>query len=302
MILKELKFNNKIKLSNRILVSPMCQYSSDEGSPTEWHYRHLGNLILSGAGLLMLESTAICKKGKISNNDLCIETKKQTKEFKKLVVSLKKTNDIPIGIQLSHSGRKGSSYIPWIKSNTPLKNKGSWITISSSNIPKDKGWPKPKKMTNKQIIQLKKKFKNGVQNSKNANFDFLELHMAHGYLLHQFLSPICNKRNDMYGGCKDNRFKLPLEIAKIARKNWPKDKILGARITGNDHLPDGIDLKEAIDFCKELKKIGFDYVCVSSGGIVTKTNLKFNKFFRINLAKEIKKKNKTKSWCNWDDK
>ena len=120
MILKELKFNNKIKLSNRILVSPMCQYSSDEGSPTEWHYRHLGNLILSGAGLLMLESTAICKKGKISNNDLCIETKKQTKEFKKLVVSLKKTNDIPIGIQLSHSGRKGSSYIPWIKSNTCL--------------------------------------------------------------------------------------------------------------------------------------------------------------------------------------
>ena len=294
MILKELKFNNKIKLSNRISVSPMCQYSAKDGQPTSWHYRHLGNLVLSGAGLLMLESTAVCKNGRISKKDLCIETKKQTDKFKILVQNLKKTNNIPIGIQLSHSGRKGSSHIPWEKKNSPLKGKNSWITISSSNIPKDEGWPKPKAMNKSDISKIKKQFQIAIKNSNVANFDFLELHMAHGYLLHQFLSPICNNRDDCYGGNKKNRFKLPLEIAKNARSLWPKNKILGARITGTDHLLNGITLKQTIDFCKELEKIGFDYVCVSSGGIITKTNLKFKKFFRINLAKEIKKKTKLK--------
>jgi len=295
MILNKLNFKNKkYKLSNRIAVSPMCQYSAKNGLPTDWHYRHLSNLLLSGAGLLMIESTAVSKNGRISMKDLCIETSKQKNEFKKLIDYLKKIDDLPIGIQLSHSGRKGSSHIPWEKKNSALGNKMSWKTISSSNIPKDKGWPKPKKMNEKDIVLLKKKFISAVKNSNYANFDFLELHMAHGYLLHQFLSPISNNREDGYGGSKINRFKLPLEIAKITRKIWPKDKILGARITGSDHLPKGISLKESVDLCKELEKIGFDYVCVSSGGIITKTKLKFKNFFRINFAKEIKKKTKLK--------
>jgi 2,4-dienoyl-CoA reductase-like NADH-dependent reductase (Old Yellow Enzyme family) len=295
MILNKLNFKNKkYKLSNRISVSPMCQYSGRNGLPTSWHYRHLSNLLLSGAGLLMIESTAISENGKISIKDLCIETSKQKNEFKKLINYLKKINNTPIGIQLSHSGRKGSSHIPWEKKNSALKNKMSWKTISSSSIPKDKGWPKPKMMNEKDIAQLKKKFENAAKNSNYANFDFLELHIAHGYLLHQFLSPISNKRKDSYGSSKLNRFKLPLEIARITRKVWPKDKILGARITASDHLPKGISLKESIDFCKKLEKIGFDYVCVSSGGIITKTKLKFKNFFRINFAEKIKKKTKLK--------
>lgn len=294
MILKELKFKNKKKLSNRISVSPMCQYSAKNGLPTNWHDRHLSNLMLSGASLVMIESTAISKNGKISKKDLCIETSKQRNQFKKLVKNLKKINKTPVGIQLSHSGRKGSSYVPWQKSNAPLKNKNSWITLSSSDIKKDKGWPNPKMMSNKDIINIKEKFKNAVKNSQRANFDFLELHMAHGYLLHQFLSPICNKRNDDYGGSKHKRFKFALDIAKNTRKLWPKNKILGARITASDHLKNGIDLNESIEFCKALEKIGFDYICVSSGGIITKTDLKFKKFFRINFAKEIKKNTKLK--------
>lgn len=295
MILDKLNFKNKkYNLSNRIFVSPMCQYSAENGLPTSWHYRHLSNLLLSGASLLMIESTAVSNNGRISTKDLCIENSKQKKQFKKLINHLKKINNIPIGIQLSHSGRKGSSHIPWEKKNSSLKNKKSWETISASSIPKDKGWPKPKMMSKIDIIKLKKKFEIAVKNSKHANFDFLELHMAHGYLLHQFLSPISNKREDSYGGSKINRFKLPLEIARIARDIWPKHKILGARITGNDHLPKGINLKESVDFCKELEKIGFDYVCVSSGGIITKTKLKFKKFFRKNFAKEIKKKTNLK--------
>jgi len=294
MILKKLIFKNKKLLLNRISVSPMCQYSAKNGFPTQWHYRHLSNLLLSGAGLVMFESTAVTKNGRISNKDLCIETKKQKNEFKKLTHYLKKINKTPIGIQLSHAGRKGSSHLPWEKPNTALKGKSSWGTISSYDIPKDTGWPKPKKMNISEILNVKNKFKSAVKNSLKANFDFLELHMAHGYLLHQFLSPICNKRIDEYGGSKKNRFKFALEIAKDTRKIWPKNKILGARITGNDHLKKGITIKETIEFCKELEKIGFDYVCVSSGGIITKTKLKFKNFFRINFAKEIKKKTNLK--------
>ncbi len=275
-------------------MSPMCQYSAKSGFPTFWHYRHLSNLILSGAGLVMIESTAVTKNGRISNKDLCIETKEQSNKFKKLIHYLKKIGKTPIGIQLSHAGRKGSSHLPWEKPNTPLKGKGSWSTISSSDIPKDNGWPKPKKMNIKDILKIKDKFRIAVKNSLKSNFDLIELHMAHGYLLHQFLSPICNKRNDEYGGSKKNRFKLAIEIAKDTRKIWPKNKILGARITGNDHLKKGITTDEAIEFCKELEKIGFDYVCVSSGGIITKTKLKFKNFFRINFAKKIKKKTNLK--------
>lgn len=295
MILKKLNFKKKnIFFSNRIAISPMCQYSASHGNPSEWHYRHLSNLMLSGAGLLVLESTAVTKAGRITKKDLCIETKEQRNEFKKLVSHLKKINNKPIGIQLSHSGRKGSSYIPWVRHNSSLKKNESWETISSSNIPKDTGWPKPKKLKINEIENLKLKFHNSIINSLYSNFDLLELHMAHGYLLHQFLSPICNNRKDRYGGNKLNRFRLPLEIAKIARNNWPKSKILGARITATDHLKDGIDINEAIEFCIELEKIGFDYICVSSGGIITKTNMKQKEFFRLNLAKEIKKRTKLK--------
>ena len=295
MILNKLNFSKKKRsFVNRISVSPMCQYSANNGLPSDWHFRHLSNLIMSGAGLLMIESTAVTAKGRISKKDLCIESKKQKQEFKKLIQHLKRVNDIPIGIQLSHSGRKGSSEIPWIKANTPLKKKEAWQTFSSSNLPKDAGWPKPKNMNINEIKSLIKKFKMSIKNSLYANFDILELHMAHGYLLHQFLSPICNNRTDSYGGNKLNRFRLALEIAKIARKIWPNNKILGARITGNDHLKNGISTKEAVEFCLELEKIGFDYVCVSSGGIITKTNMKQKKFFRLDFAKEIKKKTNLK--------
>ncbi len=295
MILKKINFKKrKKKLNNRIVVSPMCQYSARNGCPTEWHYRHLSNLCISGASLVMLESTAVSNHGRISNKDLAISTNKQKKEFKKLINFLQSNKKTLVGIQLSHAGRKGSSEVPWIKKNSPLKGKSSWQTISSSELPKDKGWPKPKKMNYKDIKSVSNNFKRAILNSLEANFDSLELHMAHGYLLHQFLSPVCNTRNDNYGGSMEKRFKFPLEIARIARRLWPKNKLLGARITGEDHLKDGIKISETVKFCKKLENIGFDYVCVSSGGILTKTNLKFKKFFRARLAREIKKKTNLK--------
>jgi len=288
MILKPIKINN-ILLKNRFVVSPMCQYSAKNGCPTKWHYKHLDQLASTGAGLLMIECTAINKSGRISNNDLCLFNRKQELELKKLIIFLKKNHNVKIGLQISHSGRKGSAELPWVKKNSPLKNK-KWLTYAPSPIKKDKNWPIPKELTIKKIEKIKHDFKRCAQRAKRIGIDCLELHVAHGYLLHQFFSNVSNIRVDKYGGCLENRTKFPTEVAQAIREVWPKDKILGAKVTGSDRLNKGLKLNESIFFCKELEKIGLDYVCVSSGGIMTKTNIKFKKGYNLDLAKKIKKK------------
>jgi 2,4-dienoyl-CoA reductase-like NADH-dependent reductase (Old Yellow Enzyme family) len=291
MIFKNLKINNII-LKNRIVVSPMCQYSSKNGSPSKWHYQHLENLSSTGSSMILLESTAVEKSGKISEADMCLYNATHEKNLKKLIKFLKSKNDIKYGIQISHSGRKGSSYEPWIKHNTPLPKKKSWKTFSASAISRDKGWPKPTEMTKLQIKKLVKKFKNTAIRANRVNFDCLEIHMAHGYLLHQFFSPISNKRKDEYGGNFVNRSRLLLEIASEVRKVWPSHKILGARITGTDHIKNGISIDDDTLLSKSLKKIGFDYVSISSGGILPFTKMKQYEAFRVNMAKKIKNNSK----------
>ena len=289
---KKLNINGQI-LRNRFVVSPMCQYSAINGNPSKWHYYHLLKLALSGASTLMLESTAISKSGRISNKDLTLCSNKNEKYLKKLLIYLKEFSDIKIGIQLSHSGRKGSSFIPWIKKNFPLK-KGKWKTYAPSPIRRDKHWPIPTKLNLKGIISIKKEFVKAARRADRIGFDCLEIHMAHGYLLHQFFSKISNKRKDSYGGNLENRTRLLEEISTDVRKIWPKKKILGARITGSDRLKDGNNTNDAIYLTNKLQKIGFDYVCVSSGGILSKTNLKHNKGFNVDVAKIIKKNTKLK--------
>ena len=291
MIFQSLKIN-KIKLKNRIIISPMCQYSAINGSPSKWHYKHLEHLSSSGASMIMLESTSVDKRGKISNADMCLYNNTHEKNLKKLINFLKSKNDIKYGIQISHSGRKGSSYIPWIKHNCPLPKKKSWKTLSASAISRDKGWPKPIEMTKLQIKKVIKEFKNTAIRANRINFDCLEIHMAHGYLLHQFFSPISNKRIDEYGGNLINRSRFLKEIAKEVRKVWPRYKILGARITGTDHLKNGLSINDAAVLSKILKKIGFDYVSISSGGILPFTKMKQKEAFRVNMAEKIKKKTK----------
>ena len=291
MIFNKLKIN-KIILKNKIVISPMCQYSAIKGCPSKWHYTHLQNLSSSGAGMVMMESTAVNNEGRISKSDLCLFNDKHEKKLKDLISYLKNNNDVKYGIQLSHAGRKGSSFVPWVKSNTPLPKKISWKTYSASPIPRDKKWPRPTSMSKKKILNLIKSFKKSAIRANRINLDCLEIHMAHGYLLHQFFSPISNKRNDDYGGNINNRLKLLLDIAKQVRKVWPKGKILGARITGTDHLSKGIKSEDAALLAKNLKAIGFDYVSVSSGGIIPKTKMKQYEGFRVKLANKIKKKAK----------
>ena len=291
MIFKNLKINS-LTLKNRIVVSPMCQYSSKNGSPSKWHYQHLESLSSTGASMILLESTAVDKQGKISEADMCLYNALHEKNLKKLVKFLKSKNDIKYGIQISHSGRKGSSYEPWIKHNSPLPKKRSWKTLSASSISRDDGWPKPDEMTKLQIKKMIQKFKNTAARANRVNFDCLEIHMAHGYLLHQFFSPISNKRKDEYGGSFFNRSRLLNEIAKEVRKIWPHHKILGARITGTDHVKNGISINDAVLLSKSLKEIGFDYVSISSGGILPFTKMKQYEAFRVKMAEKIKKKSK----------
>ena len=268
----------------------MCQYSSIDGSPSNWHYKHLSNLILSGASMLIIESTAVSKIGRITKKDLCLYNSTQEKNFKKLIKFLKTIKDIPICLQISHSGRKGSCNVPWIKSGRPL-NKDGWKTISSSNLKRDKNWPSPIKANIKDIKRIISEFENTSIRAIRAGFDGIEIHMAHGYLIHQFLSPICNKRKDNYGGSLDNRVRLSLEITKKIINKVTSNKILGVRLTGLDHVKKGINIEESTYLAKKLKSIGVNYLCISSGGIVKKTSLNTKKqAFRLNIVKKIKKK------------
>lgn len=288
MIKKKIKLNKNI-LSNRIIISPMCQYSSIKGSPSNWHYKHLSNLILSGASMLIIESTAVSKIGRITHNDLGLYNKTQEKNFSKLIKFLKSIKDIPICLQISHSGRKGSCNLPWINYGKPLK-KNKWQTISSSNLTRDRNWPVPKKANSNDIKKIISQFENTANRAIRAGFDGIEIHMAHGYLIHQFLSPICNTRNDEYGGSVEKRCRLSLEITKKIKKKLSKNKILGVRLTGSDHLNKGISIKDSIFLAKKLSKLNVNYLCISSGGIIKITNLNINKdAFRISMTKKIKK-------------
>lgn len=290
MIKKKLKINKSQHLSNRIIVSPMCQYSAIKGSPTEWHYKHLSSLISSGASMLILESTAVSKVGRITHKDLALYNNKQLNEFKKLINFLKKIKNIPICLQISHSGRKGSCNVPWIQSGKPLKN-NKWKTISSSNKNKDLGWPKPKMANTVETKKIISEFVECAKKAFKAGFDGVELHMAHGYLIHQFLSSICNERQDEYGGSLKKRCNFAIEITKKIRSITPKNKFVGARITGSDHLKNGIDIDDSLFLIKKLKELNVKYICVSSGGIISKTNLNNKKKgFRVEITKQIKKR------------
>ena len=288
MIFKEMKINN-IKLKNRIVVSPMCQYSAEKGSPSEWHYHHLRNLIETGAGSLVVESTAISKEGRITVKDLCMYNKTHMQNHAKLIKKLKKVNDIPIIIQLSHSGRKGSAEIPFFKKNKPLTNNLKWQTYAPSAIKRDISWPIPKKLTKKKINKIIEEFKYSAKLSFKAGYDGIEIHMAHGYLIHQFCSPISNKREDEFG-LGNSEYKFPVESLESIKKITPRNKIIGARITGSDHLSKGIKISDSIDLVKKLKKLGLNYICVSSGGIIPLTKMKFYTGYRIKMAAKNKKK------------
>src|SRR3954466_2155859 len=254
-----------ITLPNRIVISPMCQYQSDDGSLNDWHLIHLGHLAYSGAGLMMIEATHVTREGRITHACAGLYSERNEASMKRVIDACRRLSKNPIGVQLAHAGRKASSQVPWEGRQWLTAGQSPWRTVAPSAIAHGEGWHVPHELSLAEIRQHVEAFVASTLRSKRIGFDVVELHAAHGYLLHQFLSPLSNKRQDEYG---KNRMKFPLEVAAAVRESWPKDRALGARISANDWAEGGAGPDDAVAYAKELKRIGFDYVCVSSGALV----------------------------------
>jgi NADPH2 dehydrogenase len=256
-----------LELANRIIVSPMCQYSADDGSATDWHMMHLGMLANSGAGMVVVEATHVERHGRITHGCLGLYSDHNEAALARVISQVRRAGTARFGIQLAHSGRKGSAQAPW-DGGAALKASGDpWQTIAASPIAFGAGWPTPREVTESDMERVRAAFASAAQRAVRIGFDEVELHMAHGYLMHGFMSPISNTRTDQYGGSFENRMRFPLSIARAVRAVVPKRIPLGARITGSDWCEGGLTPDDAVKIAKALKGEGFDLICVSSGSI-----------------------------------
>jgi 2,4-dienoyl-CoA reductase-like NADH-dependent reductase (Old Yellow Enzyme family) len=245
----------------------MCQYSADDGAPTAWHRQHLGWLATTGAGLVIVEATGVTPEGRITHGCTGLWNDAQEAGFRAIVGEMRAVGAQAVGIQLAHAGRKASAQRPWEGGGPLGPTEQPWTTLAPSAIPNDAGWHTPRAFDAAGIAQLARDFADSARRADRAGFELVELHAAHGYLLHQFLTPLANRRDDAWGGTPEKRMRAPLEVAAAVRAVWPRDKALGARITGSDWIDGGLTVEDAIAFAARLKEIGFDYVCVTSGGI-----------------------------------
>jgi 2,4-dienoyl-CoA reductase-like NADH-dependent reductase (Old Yellow Enzyme family) len=274
-----------VTLPNRIVVSPMCQYSADDGCMNDWHLIHLGSLACSGAGLLMVEATGVTREGRISHGCTGLYNDHNEAAMQRVVDACRRITRSPIGIQIGHAGRKGSAQPPWM-GGKPLAGADSpWQTVAPSPIAFGDAWPVPRALSVDEIGALIDAFVASALRAKRMGFDVLELHAAHGYLVHQFLSPLSNRREDLYGV---NRMKAPLEIAQALRQAWPKERALGARISANDWLEGGLGPHDAVSFARELKTLGYDYVCVSSGAMAPQARIPVGPGYQVPFAERVK--------------
>jgi NADPH2 dehydrogenase len=276
------------QLDNRIVVSPMCQYSANDGCANAWHVTHLGMLANSGAGLLIVEATHVERHGRISHGCLGLYSDACEAELATVIAHCRRIGVAKLGIQLAHSGRKGSAQRPW-EGGQPLKpGADPWETVAPSAIPFGPGWPTPRAATEDDMARMRDAFVASSQRAVRLGFDVIELHMAHGYLIHSFLSPISNKRNDVFGGPLENRMRFPLEVAHAVRAVVPRRIALGARITGSDWMDGGLTPADAVVLATALKEAGLDYIDVSSGGVAAETRNPTAPGYNAPLAEQIR--------------
>jgi 2,4-dienoyl-CoA reductase-like NADH-dependent reductase (Old Yellow Enzyme family) len=262
-----------LELANRIVVSPMCQYSADDGVPSDWHLNHLGMLANSGAALVVLEATGVERRGRITHGCLGLYSDDCEAGLTRVVAHCRRYGSAKLGIQIGHAGRKASASRPWEGSRSLAPGEDPWETIAPSAIPFGPGWHVPREMTEEDMERVRDAFVAAARRAVRIGFDAIELHGAHGYLLHSFVSPISNKRTDSYGGTLAGRVRFPIEVAKAVRSVVPSAVPLGARITGDDGIEGGLTPDDAVTFAKALKAEGLDFVCVSSGGVSTDARL-----------------------------
>ncbi|REA62719.1 NADPH dehydrogenase NamA [Dyadobacter luteus] len=278
----------RITLKNRIVVSPMCQYSSVDGFATDWHLVHLGSRAVGGAGLIISEATAVSPEGRISPDDLGIYRDEHIDKLKQITTFIKQQGSVA-GIQLAHAGRKASTNAAWKGRGQVPKDQGGWQTLSASAVPFNQADEAPLEMSQSDINQLITDFAKATERALQAGFEVIELHAAHGYLIHQFLSPLSNHRNDNYGGSFENRIRLLLEIIEEVQKVWPSDLPLIVRISATDWAENGWNPEQSVELSKILRDKGVDIIDVSTGGLVPHTKIPIGPLYQVPFAAQVKK-------------
>ncbi len=275
-------------LPNRIIVPPMCQYAAENGQALAWHSMHYGSLSFSGAGLLIIEATAVRPEGRISPFDLGLWSDACAQALAKVVADIRHHSATPIALQLAHAGRKASVSKPWEGDKTLSADKGGWQPVAPSPLPYKNEDKPPHALNEPEIEEIINAYASAAIRAAAIGIDALELHCAHGYLLHEFLSPISNQRGDHYGGSLANRLRLPLEAFKALRANFPASKPVGVRVSGSDWVDGGWQVEDNIAFAQELAKLGCAYVHVSGGGLSLAQKVPLGAGYQTDMAARIK--------------
>jgi len=277
-----------LSLDNRIVVSPMCQYSAENGSATDWHLMHLGSLTQSGAGLLFLEATAVEAEGRITPGCLGLYSDDNESALGRVLDAVRRHSAMPLGIQLAHAGRKSSSRPPWAGGQLQTVEEGGWLPVAPAAVPIMPGEPAPAALDLAGIERIRDAFVTSARRAARLGFDALELHCAHGYLLHEFLSPLTNCRDDAYGGSLENRMRLPLEVFDAVRAEWPAERPLGVRVSATDWIEGGWDLEQTLQLAHALKVRGCDWIDASSGGLSPQQKIALGPGYQVPFARRIR--------------
>ncbi len=279
----------EVTLGNRIVVSPMCQYSSIEGSANDWHFVHLGSRAVGGAGLVMTEATAVLPEGRISPQDLGIWKDDHIEPLARIVRFIHEQGAVA-GIQLAHAGRKASTYRPWEGEGSIPESKGGWRRIvAPSPLAFADDYGIPEALTEEGIREGVRAFEEAAWRAMESGFRVIEIHAAHGYLLHQFLSPLSNQRTDRYGGSFDNRSRLLHEVIKAVRKRWPERLPLFVRISATDWAEGGWDMEQSIELSRHLRSLGVDLIDCSSGGSLPRVSIPTGPGYQTAFAERIRR-------------
>lgn len=277
-----------LTLKNRICMSPMCQYSCHDGVPNEWHLVHYGSRAVGGAGLVMVEASAVAPEGRISPFDCGIWNDRQTEAFKPITRFIKQQGAVA-AIQLAHAGRKASTGHPSQGGGPLARGNGGWQPLGPSSLPFGPDYPTPTPLDAAGLFKIEADFVAAAKRAREAGFDLVEVHMAHGYLLHEFLSPLTNQRGDDLGGSLANRIRLPLRVATAVRKVWPDDLPVFVRISATDWVEGGWDVGQSLELCRCLHEIGIDLIDCSTGGLVPDAVIPAAPGFQVPFAAAIKK-------------
>ncbi|HEX6997204.1 MAG TPA: NADH:flavin oxidoreductase/NADH oxidase [Gammaproteobacteria bacterium] len=279
----------RLELANRIVIAPMCQYSAEDGCMTDWHVIHLGHLALSGAALLTIEATGVTPEGRITYADVGLYSDACEAAMRRTLDAVRRWSNMPVAIQLAHAGRKASTEVPWKGgAQLPADHPNGWRTVAPSAIPYREGDAAPTPLDRDGLVRVRQAFAEAARRAVRIGLDAIQIHAAHGYLLHEFLSPLANRRDDEYGGSLDNRMRFPLEVFDAVREAVPPELPVSVRVSGTDWAPGGWDIHQTVEFARALDARGCSAIHISSGGLTPAQRIAVGPGYQVPLARAVK--------------